>query len=149
MSEPTLVHATCVAIGERGVLLMGPPGSGKSDLALRLIDMPGRGIGDAEMTTQLVSDDQVAVTREEDALFAAPPEAIAGRLEMRGFGIVTVAYAARVRLHLAVGLKPAVMIERLPEPQRFELLGLSLPMTVIDAAAASAAARVRSALLGL
>ena len=69
------LHATCVAINDQGVLLVGPSGVGKSDLALRLID------GGAE----LVSDDQTKVCLEKGKLLASPPDKLAGMLEIRSF----------------------------------------------------------------
>ena len=58
-----LCHGTCIALAGRGVLIRGPSGSGKSDLALRLIDTPGNGIGAAPLEARLVADDQVHLTR--------------------------------------------------------------------------------------
>src|ERR671921_1688971 len=72
------VHASTVAVDGRAVLIMGPSGSGKSDLALRLLD---RGF-------TLVSDDQTIVRREGERLIASAPPTIAGKLEIRGIGIV-------------------------------------------------------------
>ena len=72
------VHASTVASEGRAVLITGPSGSGKSDLALRLLD---RGF-------TLVSDDQTIVTRVDDRLIASAPPTIAGKLEIRGIGIV-------------------------------------------------------------
>jgi HPr kinase/phosphorylase len=111
-----------------GVLLLGPPGSGKSDLALRLID---RGFA-------LVADDRVDI----DAGFAAAPAALAGLIEVRGLGIVRLPYLPRARLALAVtlGESPA----RLPAPARAS--AFNLPEITVDAAAASAPQRVALAL---
>lgn len=142
-----LLHATCVAIGGRGVLLRGPSGSGKSDLALRLIDASGRAHGEETLAARLVSDDQVRVRREGDRLYASAPPALAGLIEVRGLGIVRLDAAPETELALAVRLLPAAEIERLPEPRRVEILGVALPQVEIDAAAASAPARVRVALL--
>src|SRR3954466_2404822 len=72
------VHASTVASEGRAVLITGPSGSGKSDLALRLLD---RGF-------TLVSDDQTLVRRTGDRLIASAPAALAGKLEIRGIGIV-------------------------------------------------------------
>lgn len=140
MPAELLLHATCLSIEGSGVLLLGAPGAGKSDLALRLIDGPGDAI--------LVSDDQVLVSRCGGELLASPPAAIAGRLEMRGFGIVTVPHAAKVPLKLAVSLVPVASIDRMPDPSlgRCDLLGLRLPVVSIDPNNASAAARVRMSL---
>ncbi len=80
VSETLLVHATAVAIEGEAVLLRGPSGSGKSDLALRLID------GGA----QLVADDQTLLRRAGGRVLASAPPAIAGLLEVRGVGVVRV-----------------------------------------------------------
>ena len=123
------VHGSCVARDGAGVLLLGPAGSGKSDLALRLI---GRGFG-------LVADDRVDVM---DGV-ASAPAALAGLLEVRGLGVVRLpAHTTAARLAL-VGELGALM-ERLPFPARHA--GLGLPLIRLDAAAASAADRVILAL---
>jgi HPr kinase/phosphorylase len=114
------IHGSCAARGGAGVLLLGPPGSGKSDLLLRLLD---RGF-------VLVADDCVEVEGGE----AWAPPALAGLLEVRGLGIVRMAHAARARLVLAVdlGARP----ERLPAPARHPVLGI--PLMALDAARPSA-----------
>jgi HPr kinase/phosphorylase len=143
-----LVHATCVALGGQGVLIMGPPGSGKSDLALRLIDSLGRGIGTKQLPAELVSDDQTLVIRKGDRLFGSAVHTIAGKLEIRGMGIIDVPHRASAALALAVRLAPVSGIERMPPvpgPQ-LELLGLALPELVVDASSPSASARIRVAL---
>jgi len=128
MSARRQVHGSCVSRDGDGVLLIGPPGSGKSDLALRLL---GRGFS-------LVADDRVDI---EDGV-AAPPGALAGLLEVRGLGIVRLPYAATARLALVAELGSAA--ERLPAPGRHA--GLGLPLIRLDPAAASAAERVALAL---
>ncbi len=144
--EPTLLHANCVAIGGLGVLILGKPGSGKSDLTLRLIDVPGSGLGRKPIRAILVSDDQVLVRVQAGKLHASPPKTIAGLLEIRGFGIVRVPYRKSVPLALAVRLTPAARIGRMPEPSRFDIAGLSVPLIEIDPASPSAPARLRAAL---
>jgi HPr kinase/phosphorylase len=143
-----LVHATCLEIGGCGVLILGAPGSGKSDVALRLIDQPGRGTGPETMTARLVADDQVVITRRGDRLFAAPPAPLAGRLEVRGIGIVPADHAPEAELAMAVRLADASGIERLPEHgEVLILLGVAIPEIPVDAAAASAPARIRAGLI--
>ena len=129
------VHATTVAIDGRAVMISGPSGSGKSDLALRLLD---RGFS-------LVSDDQTFVRRDGERLIAAAPPNIAGKLEIRGIGIVEVAYVDDVPIALLVELTGH--IERLPDdnPTR-PILGAVIPVIGIEAMAASAASKVAVAL---
>lgn len=130
-----LVHASCVEIAGAGVLLRGPPGSGKSDLALRLIDGGAR----------LVADDQVVVTKREGALLASPPPALAGLLEVRGLEVVALPHLASSRLRLAVDLVRREEVERLPPPQRLALAGVALPLAKLCPHDASAPARLRLA----
>lgn len=147
MTDQQLVHATCVSVGGIGFLILGPSGSSKSDLALRLIDQPGRGLNGTDKTAQLVSDDQVVVRREGGGLIATPPDRIAGLLEVRGLGIMPVPHLAESRLSAAIRLVPQDEIERLPDPGTafFKLLGIDLPMIEIDPKLPSAPARVRAA----
>ena len=134
------VHASTVAIDGRAVLISGPSGAGKSDLTLRLLD---RGF-------TLVSDDQTIVRREGDKLIASAPPSIAGKLEIRGIGIIDMDTVADVPVALLVELTSD--FQRLPDDNRERpLLGVPLPLVSIDAMAASAASKVVLALdrLGL
>ena len=134
------VHASTVAVEGRAVLITGPSGSGKSDLTLRLLD---RGF-------TLVSDDQTIVRRDGDRLLASPPPNIAGKLEIRGIGIVDMAILTDQPIALIVELTSDV--QRLPDDNRERpILGVSLPLVSIDAMAASAPSKVALALdrLGL
>ena len=130
------VHATSVAIGGDGILLRGPSGSGKSDLALRLIDDGAR----------LVADDQTELERVGAVLEMRAPATIAGRLEVRGLGILRVPSVAAAPLRLVVDLVAPEAVERLPEPEFCTLLGISLPLLRLAPFAASAAAKLRLAL---
>ncbi len=138
MTSPPTIHATGVAIGApgfaRAVLLVGPPGSGKSDLALRLID---RG-------ATLIADDRVALTADGAKLLAAPPPAIAGLIEVRGVGIVGVRHVAGIPVALVVDL--AASPERLPEAMTRDILGHAIPLIGLDPFDASAALKVERAL---
>ena len=134
------VHASTVAIDGRAVLITGPSGSGKSDLALRLID---RGF-------VLVSDDRTIVRRDGDRLLASAPPQIAGKLEIRGIGIIEMEAASDVPIALIVELTGD--IQRLPEDSRERpILGVALPLVTIDAMTASASSKAALALdrLGL
>src|SRR5690242_3025728 len=129
------VHASTVASNGRAVLITGPSGSGKSDLALRLLD---RGF-------TLVSDDRTIVRKDGDRLVASAPPNIAGKLEIRGIGIVDVETAADVPVALLVELTSD--IQRLPDDSRERpILGVSLPLISIDAMTASAPSKVALAL---
>ena len=130
-----LVNGTAVAWRGQGILILGPTGSGKSDLTLRLLD---RGF-------TLVSDDQTLVRRDGDRLMANAPPAIAGKLEIRGIGIVDMDHLSDVPVALLVELTSE--IQRLPDENRERpLLGVPLPLIGIDAMAASAASKVALAL---
>ncbi len=140
-----LVHATCLVIGGCGVLILGASGSGKSDLALRLIDQPGRGTGSEALTARLVADDQVVITLRGERLFATAPPRLAGLIEVRGLGIVPADHAPEAEVTLAVRLADARDIERLPEEGvSLTLLDVAIPEIAVDAAAASAPARIRA-----
>ncbi|MDZ4736608.1 MAG: HPr kinase/phosphatase C-terminal domain-containing protein [Rhodospirillaceae bacterium] len=136
-AQPLFAHATCVAIDGCGVLLRGPAGAGKSDLALRLID------GGAF----LVADDVVALTADGERLMAtlpaSAPASCRGRIEMRGLGILPVPTIATVPIRLVVDLVPGGHPERLPERETVVLAGLHLPLCRLDPFEASAPARVR------
>ncbi len=121
----------------RGVLLRGPPGSGKSDLALRLIS--GRG-------ALLVADDQVEIEASAGVLTARPPRRLAGLIEVRGLGIVRLDHRGSSRLLAVIELCDSAGVERLPEPRRATIAGLSLPLFRFCAREPSAAAKVALAL---
>ncbi len=126
-------HASCAARqnqpGGDALLLLGPSGTGKSDLLLRLID---KGF-------TLVADDQVSI---ENGM-ASPPHALAGLLEVRGLGLFRLPYIAPVRLRLVITLGAGLM-ERLPQTRLHAQLGL--PEIMLDASLPSAAARAALAL---
>ena len=134
ISAETL-HASTVALNGRAVVISGPSGSGKSDLALRLLD---RGF-------VLVSDDQTIVKKDGDRLLAAAPPTIAGKLEVRGIGIIEMERTDNVPVALIVELTSE--IQRLPDDSRERLiLGTPVPLISIDAMTASAPSKVALAL---
>jgi HPr kinase/phosphorylase len=140
------LHGTCVSVNGEGVLILGEPGTGKSDLALRLIDEPGFGVSDSLMRCMLISDDQVIITRHDNRLIASAPANISGKLEIRGLDIVTLATQSSVHLSLVVRLQSYSAIDRHPDHATFDILGLVLPLVEIDGNSPSAPARLRAAL---
>ncbi|MEC7676002.1 MAG: HPr kinase/phosphatase C-terminal domain-containing protein [Pseudomonadota bacterium] len=130
------VHGTCVAIDGAGVLLRGPSGGGKSDLALRLID------GGAT----LVCDDQLELSRVQDRVVARAPGPLQGQLEIRGIGIVAVEAVAQAPLALVVDLIPADQVIRFPDPAVCHYLGLAIPLLALAAFEASTPAKIIFAL---
>ena len=105
-----LVHGTCVALGRRGVLLRGGAGSGKSDLALRFMALPSGGA----LCPGLVADDQVYVTANPDGtLTASAPPTIAGKIEVRGLGIMPVPFLPEAELVLVCDLAGSIFAKNL------------------------------------
>ena len=147
------LHATCVAFGSLGVLIRGPSGSGKSDLALRLIShaiaLPSaaaRG-GRESRTARLVADDQVIVWPHDGRLMARAPATLLGKLEVRGLGIVEVATVPEIALALVADLTEPEKIDRLPaENNCVEIANLSLPRMNLAPFEASAPAKLVLAL---
>jgi len=128
-------HATSVAIGGRAILITGKAGRGKSDLALRLID---RG-------AQLISDDYTHVEAHDGRLWASAPDRIAGRIEVRGIGIVELDHVcAPAPVSLLVDLDGAP--ERLPAARASMIQGLAVPVVELAALEASAPIKVEKAL---
>jgi hypothetical protein len=133
------IHADCVAIGTRGVLILGDSGAGKSDLALRLIDAGAK----------LVADDRTELYLARGRLCARAPKTIAGLIEVRGLGVIALPFAKNVSLDLAVKL--GVPAKRLPDahfyapPAPLKLVK-PLPFIMLDGTAPSAPARIRIAL---
>jgi serine kinase of HPr protein (carbohydrate metabolism regulator) len=129
------IHASCVAAGSRGILILGASGQGKSDLALRLIDRGAR----------LVADDRCDIWFDRSRLWCRPPANIAGKMEVRGIGIVDQPFVAPVPLALAVRLSERP--ERMPPANQSETVaGHSLPALLLAGFEASAPIKVLMAL---
>jgi RNase adaptor protein for sRNA GlmZ degradation len=133
MTPPT-IHATAVALGGRAVLLLGPSGSGKSDLALRLIDRGWR----------LVADDRVVLAARNGNLWASAPPAIAGMIEVRDVGIVAEKPLAGAVVALAIDLAAAP--ERMPVPGTWDFDGVAIPLIALSQGGDSAPIKVERAL---
>jgi serine kinase of HPr protein (carbohydrate metabolism regulator) len=117
----------------RGVLIEGPSGAGKSDLALRALDQGFR----------LVADDRVVLWVSEGRLFGRAPDALAGRLEIRGLDVIAIPALELAEVALVASFGTA---ERIPEPQFAHLLGVAVPRVRVDPGLLSAPARLRRAL---
>jgi HPr kinase/phosphorylase len=141
MNASETMHASAALIGEEGVLIRGRSGSGKSSLLLGLIAAD-------PVSTWLVADDRVDVSAHDGRLVAKAPEAIAGKLEVRGQGIVDLVHVAPVVLRFAVDLFPPDDCPRLPEEDqvRVSILGVELPRLMLPIGAFDGPARVRAAL---
>lgn len=142
MSSPGLssetLHASCVVKDGRAVLISGRSGSGKSDLALRLIDRGG----------SLVSDDYTIVRRVNGRLIASAPGNIAGKMEVRGIGIVKVPAVSEAPVCLMVDLGREV--ERMPQSNESVMVaGVRLPSVALNGLEASAPVKVEVALATL
>ncbi|MHB9879771.1 HPr kinase/phosphorylase [Pacificimonas sp. ICDLI1SI03] len=124
-------HASCVRLGSAGILLTGPSGSGKSDLALQLID---RG-------AMLVADDQVELSALDGQLYGTFVAGFAGMIEVRGIGILHLD-AVMEPVRLTHHFELAVPVERLPAARSCTFLGIALPTWRLDARAPSAALKV-------
>ncbi|HYS45705.1 MAG TPA: HPr kinase/phosphatase C-terminal domain-containing protein [Rhizomicrobium sp.] len=138
MSEVN-IHASCVAVGSQGVLLIGASAAGKSDLALRLIDEGAK----------LVADDRTILFTAKGLLHARAPASIKGLIEIRGLGIVELPVRANVKIALVVKLGREDT--RLPTPRLYRAparltLAASPPQIALDARFASTPAKIRAAL---
>lgn len=136
MTTGEQIHATCVSIENQGVIIRGASGSGKSDLALRLIDQGG----------DLVADDRVDLINEDGQLFAMSPEEIAGLLEVRGIGVIRQDFVEKIAVCLIVDLVDSQDVPRLPETKTTEVLGFVVHHVRLNAFSASTPAKIRLAL---
>lgn len=141
-----LVHGTCVAFGGDAALLRGPSGAGKSDLALRFLALSEE---DGALP-KLVSDDQLWIeTNAKGELLASAPETIAGKIEVRGLGIVTVPFVSQARLILICDLVKREDVPRMPEDpwERTEIAGVDVPLLKLSPFEPSSPLKLKMALL--
>jgi serine kinase of HPr protein (carbohydrate metabolism regulator) len=140
MTEPATVHASAVLLGEHGVLIRGPAGSGKSSLLLGLLTDP-------QASTRLIADDRVILTPANGRLIAVVPPALAGLLEIRGQGIVRRPFVSPARLHFVVDVVPLGDCDRMPMPQAdtISVASIELPLLRLPIGIADGPVRVRAA----
>ena len=126
------IHSTSVVIDDNGVLILGDSGSGKSDLALRLIDNGAT----------LISDDVSICRKNSNNIYLYCPPEIKGLLEVREIGIITVPFVERIKLRLVVNLK-SDNNERFPKDSSFRILGIKIPIINIEGKNSSAVAKIK------
>ena len=126
------IHGTSISLGENGLLIIGESGSGKSDLALRLIDSGAT----------LISDDQTLCLKKQDEIFLFSIEAIYGLLEVRDMGIIKVPYVENVKMKIIVSLVQK-KTERLYPKNEKRLLGLNFPHLELESNEISAVAKIK------
>lgn len=112
-----IIHASCVAVDEKGLLIIGGSGSGKSCLALQLMSLGAR----------LVSDDRTQLSLRDGVVLAEAPRSIEGLIEARGVGILEAPFSRSCAIHIVVDMDQ-VEPHRLPEEKHFTLLGRSYPL---------------------
>jgi HPr kinase/phosphorylase len=134
-----LCHATCVVVNGCGILIRGPSGSGKSDLALRLIDEGA----------MLVADDYCQLSIVNGQITAACPATIKGKLEVRGIGIITRPAQEQCAVEMLIELTDQRLIERMPENPNTTMEGVTIACFAVDPWSASATAKVRAAVAHL
>lgn len=126
------IHSTSVVIDDNGVLILGDSGSGKSDLALRLIDNGAT----------LISDDISICRKNSNNIYLYCPPEIKGLLEVREIGIITVPFVERIKLRLVVNLR-SKNNERFPKDNSFRILGIKIPLISIEGKNSSAVAKIK------
>ena len=126
-------YATAVTYCGFGILIRGPSGSGKSDLALRLID-DGAG---------LVADDQVVIKAVGQELYLSPPDRLSGLIEVRGVGVIKIEYVRDIRLCLIVELDPRNEIQRIPKIKEELIKKIPVPVINMDAFESSVLAKIK------
>ena len=126
------IHSTSVVIDDNGVLILGDSGSGKSDLALRLIDSGAT----------LISDDISICRKNSNNIYLYCPPEIKGLLEVREIGIITVPFVEKIKLRLVVNLK-SNNNERFPKDSCFRILGIKIPIINIEGKNSSAVAKIK------
>lgn len=147
-SKVELIHGTSVAMGDFAALISGPSGSGKSDIALRFLSLKSALVSRERGALMLVSDDQTKFSIKNKKLIASAPKIIAGKLEVRGIGILEFPYKENAELSLIVKLVPAEAVPRMlddPVPTT-EILGVPVPTIQLAPFEASAPLKLLLAL---
>ena len=125
-------HSTSVVIEDSGLMIIGESGSGKSDLALRLIDSGAT----------LISDDISICRKRLEGVFLYSPSKTKGLLEVREIGIITVPFIENVKLHLVVELIDKDG-ERMPQKYETTILGNKIPKIKLFGKNSSSVAKIK------
>ena len=138
MSDKLTIHATLIEICGCGVLIEGNSNSGKSDLALRLID---------RLQANLVADDVVVISKKNNQLYGQAPENLKGLLEVRFVGIIEIPYKKEHKIDMIVQLSDDInALERMPKICSKNILGLEIVQIALYAKENSAPEKVLTAL---
>ncbi|MDJ0612040.1 MAG: HPr kinase/phosphatase C-terminal domain-containing protein [Rhizobiaceae bacterium] len=116
-------HCNVISIEQQGILIEGPSGSGKTSLALGLLERAKL----RALKCTFISDDQVMLENRHGSLHAKTPKTIAGKVEIRGFGITEIPFEREAQIQLVAKLVPDNEIERIPEPKTCRILGMEIP----------------------
>jgi len=127
------LHATAISYHGSGVLIRGPAGIGKSDLALRLI----------HNGADLIADDRVSLDVSDKKIFLSAPPNIIGLIEIRGIGLIKIKAVRNIPLCLIVDLRQRNEIDRMPEHRKDLIENISVPIVQIDAFECSAPAKIK------
>ncbi len=117
--DSLILHASCVAVNDRAVLILGPSGAGKSSLALQLM----------AFGAELVADDRTEITVENGMAMACSPSSLFGLIEARGIGILRTTARARAQLSLVVDLGQTET-ERLPPRRHVSIAGVQIDLVL-------------------
>ncbi len=126
------VHSSSIVLDDNGVLIMGDSGSGKSDLALRLIDNGAT----------LISDDVTICKKKINEIYLFCPIATKGLLEVREVGIITVPFVEKIKLKMVVKLTNE-NLNRIPKKKFYKILGLKIPLLMMDGRNSSAVVKIK------
>ena len=126
------IHATCINLKSKGILILGDSGAGKSDLALRLITL---------FSAKLVGDDRVEIQNNKGCIKACAPEVLKGLLEVRGVGIIKTEYLEESKVDLVIKLTSG-KLERMPDNKEYEIEGIKMPLFYINPFEVSAPSKV-------
>jgi HPr kinase/phosphorylase len=126
-------YATAVIYCGFGILIRGPSGSGKSDLALRLIDDGA----------DLIADDQVVIKAVGQELYLSAPDSLSGLIEVRGIGVIKIEYVSDIRLCLIVELDPSNEIQRIPTIKEELIKNIPVPVINMYAFESSVLAKIK------